>query len=76
LANLEAGELEVATMIYVLAAVGALTIVVLMWKAFGPQATGAARRRSRQAPVAPDDDPEFLRRISEQQRKPRPGDDD
>lgn len=60
-------------MIYVLAAIGALTIVVVMWKAFGPQGSSAARR-SGQAPVAPDDDPEFLRRIAEQQRKPRPGD--
>ncbi|MGW5647262.1 hypothetical protein ACWEV3_09485 [Saccharopolyspora sp. NPDC003752] len=62
-------------MIYVLAAIGALTIAVLMWKAFGPQATGEARR-PRQAPIAPDDDPDFLRRISEQQRKQRRGEDD
>ncbi|PKW12997.1 hypothetical protein [Saccharopolyspora spinosa] len=63
-------------MIYVLAAIGALTVVVLMWKAFGPQATGVAGRRPRQAPIAPDDDPEFLRRLGEQQRKPRSGEDD
>ncbi|MFI0469871.1 hypothetical protein ACH347_37880 [Saccharopolyspora sp. 5N102] len=63
-------------MIYVLAAIGALTIAVLMWKAFGPQATGEARRRPRQAPIAPDDDPDFLRRISEQQRKQRRGEED
>ncbi|TWF94935.1 hypothetical protein [Saccharopolyspora dendranthemae] len=53
-------------MIYALAAIGALTIAVLMWKAFGPQ---QATTRPRQAPVAPDDDPEFLRKIAEQQRK-------
>ncbi|TDC94094.1 hypothetical protein E1161_08820 [Saccharopolyspora aridisoli] len=53
-------------MIYALAAIGALTIAVLMWKAFGPQ---VAAPRARRAPVAPDDDPEFLRRIAEEQRK-------
>ena len=53
-------------MIYALAAIGALTIAVLMWKAFGPE---PAATRPRQAPVAPDDDPEFLRKIAEQQRK-------
>jgi hypothetical protein len=76
LANLEAEQLEVATMIYVLAAIGALTIVALMWKAFGPAAAGATRGHPRQAPIAPDDDPDFLRRLKEQQRKPRPSDDD
>ncbi|GAA0505161.1 hypothetical protein GCM10011581_32950 [Saccharopolyspora subtropica] len=60
-------------MIYVLAAIGALTIVVLMWKAFGP-ASIAAARRPRQAPVAPDDDPEFLRKLDEQRRRSRPSD--
>ncbi|MCI2417021.1 hypothetical protein MOQ72_06260 [Saccharopolyspora sp. K220] len=63
-------------MVYVLAAIGALTIVVLMWKAFGPDPTGAARRRPRQAPIAPDDDPDFLRRLDEQKRKPHPGEED
>lgn len=53
-------------MIYALAAIGALTIAVLMWKAFGPQ---LATTRPCQAQVAPDDDPEFLRKIAEQQRK-------
>jgi hypothetical protein len=60
----------------VLAAIGALTIVVLMWKAFGPDATRVARQRPRQAPIAPDDDPDFLRRLGEQQRKPNPREDD
>ncbi|GAB3676170.1 hypothetical protein [Saccharopolyspora tripterygii] len=53
-------------MIYALAAIGALTIAVLMWKAFGPQ---PAATRPRQTPLAPDDDPDFLRKIAEQQRK-------
>ncbi|KAA5833335.1 hypothetical protein ABT337_19885 [Saccharopolyspora hirsuta] len=63
-------------MIYVLAAIGALTIAVLMWKAFGPVATGPDRPRSRQAPIAPDDDPDFLRRLDEQRRKSRPAEDE
>ncbi|MER5392209.1 hypothetical protein [Saccharopolyspora sp. NPDC002686] len=63
-------------MIYVLAAIGALTIAVLMWKAFGPVSAGPERSGPRQAPIAPDDDPEFLRRLDEQQRKSRPSEDD
>ncbi|GAA2818597.1 hypothetical protein [Saccharopolyspora taberi] len=54
-----------AKMIYVLAAIGALTVAVLLWKAFGPDTT-ATREKPQ---VAPDDDPEFLRRLGEQQRK-------
>lgn len=42
---------------YLLAAIGAATVTMLLWKAFGPQRQDAERR-----PVlAPDDDPEFLR---------------
>ncbi|WP_186382625.1 hypothetical protein [Amycolatopsis rhizosphaerae] len=52
-------------MIYLLAAIGALTIAVLMWRAFAPERVGVSSRR---APVAPDDDPEFLRSLSERQR--------
>jgi hypothetical protein len=58
---------EVATMIYVLAAIGAITIVVLLWRAFGEQRHALTGAR-RQAPVAPDDDPDFLRKLGEQQR--------
>jgi len=53
-------------MIYVLAAIGALTVAVLLWRAFGPLREDAPHRASR--PVAPDDDPEFLQRLAEQQR--------
>lgn len=60
-------------MIYVLAAIGALTVAVLMWKAFGPDSSTLTGRDAHRAQVPPDDDPDFLRRISEQQRKPRPG---
>ncbi|TNC28574.1 hypothetical protein [Amycolatopsis alkalitolerans] len=54
-------------MIYLLALIGALTIAVLLWRAFGPERVGASSRR---APVAPDDDPEFLRTLGEQHRRP------
>ncbi len=43
-------------MLYLLAAIGAVTTGVLLWKAFGPE-SAEVRRTS----VAPDDDPEFLR---------------
>lgn len=56
-------------MIYLLAAIGALTIAVLLWRAFGPERVGVSSHRS----VAPDDDPDFLRQLGEQQR---PKDDD
>ncbi|MBE9374895.1 hypothetical protein IQ251_10615 [Saccharopolyspora sp. HNM0983] len=61
-------------MIYLLAAVGAITVAVLLWKAFGPEQ--APGQRDRRGPVAPDDDPDFLRKLDEQQRKPRSGNDD
>ncbi|MFC7341606.1 hypothetical protein [Saccharopolyspora griseoalba] len=57
-------------MIYVLAAVGAITVAVLLWKAFGAEAISAARGSQQRSapPVAPDDDPEFLRRLDEQRK--------
>lgn len=58
-------------MIYVLAAIGALTVAVLMWRAFGPDRAEGEGEQPQRKIVAPDDDPEFLRRISEQQRKNR-----
>ena len=53
-------------MIYLLAAIGALTIAVLLWRAFAPERVGVSSGR---ASVAPDDDPEFLRKLGEQQRR-------
>jgi hypothetical protein len=55
-------------MLYLLAVIGALTIAVLLWRAFGAERVGVA---SRAAPIAPDDDPDFLRKLGEQQRKRR-----
>ncbi|MGW0180525.1 hypothetical protein [Nocardia sp. NPDC003345] len=59
-------------MIYLLALVAIVVIAVLCWKAFGPgssPAPGTGRNRV----VGPDDDPEFLWRIS-RQRNHRDGD--
>ncbi|MGH3932556.1 MAG: hypothetical protein ACRDTF_21575 [Pseudonocardiaceae bacterium] len=44
---------------YLLAAVGAVGVTVLLWKAFGPQ-----RRISGRPALAPDDDPDFLRNLN------------
>ncbi|MPY78799.1 MAG: hypothetical protein GEV04_09905 [Actinophytocola sp.] len=52
---------------YLLAAVGAVTIAVLLWRAFvSSERVGVPSERPQ---VAPDDDPDFLRKLSEQQRK-------
>jgi hypothetical protein len=54
-------------MIYLLALIGAIAVVVLLWRAFVARPTSVAPpRRSRS--VGPDDDPDFLRRLDE--RKP------
>lgn len=51
---------------YLLAAMGAATVTMLLWKAFGPQRPESDRR-----PVlAPDDDPEFLRGLSSRRQEP------
>ncbi|MFF0147321.1 MULTISPECIES: hypothetical protein [Amycolatopsis] len=52
-------------MIALLAAVGAITIVVLLWRVLGAERIRVPQRRP---PLAPDDDPDFLRKLSEQQR--------
>ncbi len=58
-------------MIYLLAAIGAATVAFLLWRMLGADRVGVS---ARQAPIAPDDDPEFLRRLSEQQKKRRDDD--
>lgn len=52
-------------MLYLLAAVGAATVTVLFWKAFGPQFPGRGGPA-----VAPDDDPEFLRGLNRKLQGP------
>jgi hypothetical protein len=54
----------VSGVIYLLALIGLVTVVVLFWKAFGPQMT----TRSSTRVTGPDDDPDFLWRMSRQQR--------
>lgn len=72
-------------MLYLLAAVGAICVVVLLWRAFVANPTSVSERRvarpsrpsrptRRTGPVAPDDDPEFLRKLGQQ--KPPPSDQD
>ena len=58
-------------MIYVLAAIGAVTVAVLMWRAFTAERDTPENHRTQ---PAPDDDPEFLRRLAEQQRRNRDDD--
>jgi hypothetical protein len=47
--------------IYVLALIGAVTVSVLLWKAFGPNDP----RPRKPTVLAPDDDPDFLRQLGE-----------
>ncbi|WP_073480158.1 hypothetical protein [Streptoalloteichus hindustanus] len=54
-------------MLYLLAVIGAATVGILMWRAFGPSTLPP--RSTRRAPVAPDDDPEFLRKLDERVRR-------
>ncbi|HET9141010.1 hypothetical protein [Actinophytocola sp.] len=54
-------------MVYLLALIGAIAVLVLLWRAFVARpASVAPRRRS----VAPDDDPEFLRDLERKRRRP------
>jgi hypothetical protein len=68
-------------MLYLLAAIGAICVAVLLWRAFvsNPAELGERRpsrtgRPNRPAPIAPDDDPDFLRKLGE--RKPPADPDD
>jgi hypothetical protein len=58
---------------YLLALIAVVAVAVLCWKAFGPdRMTGPtappARSHQRKHPKGPDDDPEFLWRLSRQHR--------
>jgi hypothetical protein len=54
-------------MLYLLAAIGAIAVAVLLWRAFVARPESVAPHRTRS--VAPDDDPEFLRRLDENKKK-------
>jgi hypothetical protein len=58
-------------MLYLLAAIGVVTVAVLLWRALSPDRVGVGARRRI---VAPDDDPDFLRRLGEQNNRPDEGD--
>lgn len=60
-------------MVYIFAVIGAITVAVLLWRLFAAQQVGVGARRDRQ--VAPDDDPEFLRKLGEEHRKRGPEED-
>ncbi|MGH4015777.1 MAG: hypothetical protein ACRDSL_18015 [Pseudonocardiaceae bacterium] len=63
-------DLEVVTTVqYLLAAIGAATVTVLLWKAFGPQRAAGERAGGGPA-LAPDDDPEFLRGLNHRRQEP------
>jgi hypothetical protein len=64
-------------MLYLLAAIGAVCVVVLLWRAFVANPAAASERRvtrptttRRPAPMAPDDDPEFLRSLNDERKNP------
>ncbi|MGW4351259.1 hypothetical protein ACWELJ_04135 [Nocardia sp. NPDC004582] len=57
-------------MAYLLALIAVVTIAMLCWKAFGPQrsaGTGPASAR-RDRVIGPEDDPDFLARLSREHR--------
>jgi len=54
----------VTAVLYLLAAFGAVTTGVLLWKAFGPESGPVPRPPGR----APDDDPDFLRELDRRHR--------
>ncbi len=62
---------EVSDVIYLLALIAVSAVAVLCWKAFGPQSSAAPPPgRPRRAPIkGPDDDPDFLWKISRQQHR-------
>lgn len=69
MASLEGRQAEVASMIYILAVIGAIAVVTLVWRTFGAHGHALTGARRDRAMVPPDDDPDFLRRLGEQQRK-------
>lgn len=51
---------------YLLALIGVIAVAVLLWRTLGAHRVGVAGPKPR--PVAPDDDPEFLRSLRDQHR--------
>lgn len=68
-------------MTYLLALIAVVAVAVLCWKAFGPEksadpTTPSPRTPQRKQVLGPDDDPEFLWRLSRQHRDGEPGPND
>ncbi|MGN2635691.1 hypothetical protein ACWEKT_32675 [Nocardia takedensis] len=62
-------------MIYLVALIAVVAVAVLCWKAFGPRISDPSPRSSRHKRImGPDDDPDFLWRISRQQHRDGEGD--
>jgi len=59
-------------MVYIFAVIGVITVAVLLWRTL---AAHQAASQTKQRTVAPDDDPEFLRKLSENQNNPGHEDD-
>ncbi len=57
-------------MLYLLAAIGVVTVAVMLWRVLSPDRVGVGARRHT---VGPDDDPDFLRRLGEQNNRPDEG---
>ncbi|MGB3437476.1 MAG: hypothetical protein WBA97_01880 [Actinophytocola sp.] len=68
-------------MLYLLAVIGAICVIVLLWRAFVANPAAVDERRvnrptrptrpsRRPAPMAPDDDPEFLRSLKDRKNPP------
>lgn len=55
--------------LYLLALIGAITLAVLLWKAFGPEL-----RRPPTRVLGPDDDPEFLWKVDREVHRRRSDD--
>jgi hypothetical protein len=53
--------------LYLLALIGAVTMVAVLWAVIG---SGFNPYPQRRRVLAPDDDPEFLRRLSERRLRP------
>lgn len=56
-------------MIYILALIGAVAIVALVWRMFDSRGRALTATRRDRATVPPDDDPDFLRGLGKQQRE-------
>ena len=61
---------EVSHVTYLLALIAVVVIAVLCWKAFGPERMSEPAPRAGRAKrvIGPDDDPDFLWRLSKQRR--------